>query len=105
MNTDQIEFWNGTAGEKWVTHADQLDELLSPFLEAVLSQVQPVENEHFLDIGCGAGALTLETSRQVGPERGAIGVDVSKPLLKLAEARASKEGAPATFECADASIF
>ncbi len=58
-----------------------------------------------LDIGCGAGALTLKVADQSGAGKGALGVDVSVPLIELAKRRASEAQVPARFECADASTF
>lgn len=104
-NTDQIAYWNGQAGEKWVRRANHLDALLEPFADAVLDRVALIEGEHVLDIGCGAGALTLKAAYRVGDERGAVGIDVSKPLLSLAKRRASECGAPASFEEADAASY
>ncbi len=104
-NTDQIAYWNGQAGEKWVRNANRLDALLEPFADEVLETVSLIEGEHVLDVGCGAGALTLKAAFQVGAQRGAIGIDVSKPLLSLARRRASERGAATTFEEADAGAY
>ena len=104
-NTDQIAYWNGQAGEKWVQNANRLDALLEPFADEVLETISLLEGEHVLDVGCGAGALTLKAAFQVGAQRGAIGIDVSKPLLSLAHRRASERGAAATFEEADAGAY
>ena len=104
-NTDQIAYWNGQAGEKWVRHAERLDALLAPFADEVLATVALSEGEHVLDIGCGAGALTLKAALRVGDERGAVGIDVSKPLLSLARRRAFERGAPVSFEEADAALY
>lgn len=104
-NTDQIAYWNGQAGEKWVRHAERLDALLEPFADEVLETVSLIEGEHVLDVGCGAGALTLKAGFRVGDKRGAVGIDVSKPLLSLARLRASERGAPASFEEADAALY
>ncbi|MEE2929827.1 MAG: class I SAM-dependent methyltransferase [Pseudomonadota bacterium] len=104
-NTDQIAYWNGQAGEKWVRHAERLDALLEPFADEVLEIVSLIEGEHVLDVGCGAGALTLKAGFRVGDKRGAVGIDVSKPLLSLARLRASERGAPASFEEADAALY
>ncbi|HBT38240.1 MAG TPA: hypothetical protein DEB28_13485 [Hyphomonas sp.] len=104
-NKDQIDYWNGPGGEKWVTHADRLDGLLAPFAEAVLDQAQLQSGESVLDIGCGAGALSLKAAGQVGEMRGVRGVDVSRPLVGLASQRAALSGAPAKFEVADASAY
>lgn len=99
-NTDQIDYWNGQAGEKWVKEAAQLDRMLQPFIEAVLKAADVKRGQRALDVGCGAGAL----SRSV-IEAGAghvTGVDVSEPLLALARDRAG-EAAHMTFIRADAS--
>jgi len=105
MNEKQIEFWNGNAGEKWVRHADQLDSLLSPFADDVLARADLSSGEHVLDVGCGAGAMTLRAAEIVGPAHGATGADISAPLIELARKRATERGAPARFEQADASLF
>lgn len=104
-NTDQIDYWNGPAGEKWVRQAARLDALLEPFADAVLETASLLESEHVLDVGCGAGALTLKAASQVGDQRGAMGVDVSQPLLALARHRATERGVPASFEEADAAFY
>lgn len=104
-NVKQIEYWNGQAGEKWVRHAGRLDALLEPFADAVLETAALGEGEHVLDVGCGAGALTLKAAFRVGKKYGAVGIDVSKPLLSLAERRAREYAAPATFDEADAAVY
>lgn len=104
-NSDQIAYWNGAAGEKWVRQADRLDALLEPFADTVLETAALIEGEHVLDIGCGAGALTLKAALQVGDKSIVTGIDVSKPLLSLAGHRAAEQGARASFAEADASIY
>lgn len=104
-NQEQITYWNGEAGDKWVQNANQLDTLLAPFIPEILARAVLQPGEHVLDIGCGAGALTLKAAAEVGDQRGAIGVDVSKPLLTLARHRAETEGFPASFLHEDASQY
>ncbi len=89
----------------WVRNADKLDTLLQPFLTHTLHTASLSAGEHVLDIGCGAGALTLAAARIVGEERGAAGVDVSAPLVDLARKRAAEANLPATFVLEDASLF
>lgn len=103
-NTAQIDYWNGPAGEKWVREADRLDRMLAPFAEAVIAQVKLVPGQKVLDIGCGAGALSL------GMEAAAVnvsitGVDVSGPLVFLARSRAQSVSARSSFVAADAATW
>jgi len=104
-NTNQIEYWNGEAGQKWVTNSDLLDAMLAPFADAVLSAAALQSGERVMDVGCGAGALTLKAAQKVGSSAGALGVDISEPLIKLAQERASKAGLPASFTVTDASLY
>jgi SAM-dependent methyltransferase len=103
-NQAQIDYWNGAAGEKWVRDADRLDRMLGPFAEAVIEAVRLAPGQLVTDIGCGAGALSL------GIEAGSVnvsvtGVDVSQPLVALAQRRAEAAGARAKFVVADASSW
>jgi ubiquinone/menaquinone biosynthesis C-methylase UbiE len=104
-NEAQIDYWNGAAGQKWVDQSTRLDAMLSPFADQVLEAVSLSSSERALDIGCGAGALTLRATEMSGGPVGALGVDVSEPLLRLARKRAADTGSKAVFEHADASTF
>lgn len=104
-NSEQIDYWNGKAGDKWVLNAERLDALLAPFADEVLNTVALNAGERVLDVGCGAGALTLEVAHQVGDKGRAVGIDVSDPLLKLARERAAERDVAASFERADAAQF
>lgn len=104
-NTDQIDYWNGPAGQKWVDQSARLDAMLAPFAEQVIARAAIGAGERALDIGCGAGAMTLMATRAAGGETGALGVDVSEPLLALARRRAQEAGLPALFELGDASEY
>ena len=53
----------------------------------------------------GESSLTLRAAAVVGAGQGALGVDVSAPLIALARARAAEADLPARFELADASAF
>lgn len=104
-NSSQIEFWNGDAGEKWVQHAGLLDHLLAPFIPAILDAADLQPGEGVLDIGCGAGALSLGAAEMIGTSGRVTGVDVSKPLLGLARDRAAASSKTVQFEEADASAY
>ncbi|MCR9195932.1 MAG: class I SAM-dependent methyltransferase [Hyphomonas sp.] len=106
MNNDaMIEYWNGAAGQKWVDQSDRLDAMLGQFADGVLDAAAIQTGERALDIGCGAGVLTLGATAQSGGSIGSLGVDVSTPLLALARKRAAEAESPATFEHGDASVY
>ena len=104
-NEAQIEYWNGPASQKWVDQSERLDAMLSIYAAQIIESAALTSDERALDIGCGAGALTIAASAQGNPEIGSHGVDVSTPLLTLAKARAKAADSAATFETADASAF
>ena len=88
-NAAQIEFWNGTAAERWTTHQQAQDPALAPLGEAVMDALAIAPGEAVIDIGCGCGGTTLEIARRVGGSGHVLGVDVSAPMLARARERAA----------------
>ena len=89
-NAEQIEFWNGEGGQKFIKYQNALDEMLEPFGDETISHLGVKSGEVVLDIGCGCGATTLEIARRVGAKGEAVGVDISEPMLARAEDVASR---------------
>lgn len=89
-NADQSAKWNDRPGRTWAELGDMLDRVLEPFVPLLLEEIEPVAGRRVLDVGCGAGALTLAAAG-----RGAVGlgVDISAPLVEAARARAERLGA------------
>lgn len=85
-NADQIAFWNGDAGEKWVTAQDRLDAMLAPITTEVLKTAAAKPGERVLDIGCGCGETSIILAK-AGVR--VTGVDISRPMLARAKQRAS----------------
>ncbi|MAM94328.1 class I SAM-dependent methyltransferase [Parvibaculum sp.] len=106
-NADQIDYWNGDAGERWARYQDKLDAMLQPFSGAVLELAAIKPGERLMDIGCGCGATTFEAAEHAGPAGHALGVDISAPMIararKRAEERAKTSGGHAEFMLADAA--
>jgi SAM-dependent methyltransferase len=92
-NAEQVRYWNEVAGPRWVLFQERLDRELGVFAEAVLERAKPAAGEAALDVGCGCGATTLELGRRVGRSGRVLGVDVSRPMLERARARAAAAGA------------
>ncbi|MBA4209212.1 MAG: SAM-dependent methyltransferase [Parvibaculum sp.] len=102
-NADQIDYWNGDAGEKWARHQDRLDAMLAPFSRAVLSLAGVSAGERILDIGCGCGATTFDFAAAAGDTGRALGADISAPMIARARERAAALGSSAEFLLADAA--
>ncbi len=101
-NAAEIEYWNGPVAERWVREQTTLDRVLAPFGEAALQSAALAAGERVLDVGCGAGAMSLALAHRVGPKGSVLGVDISGPLLSRARERA--KGKPnVEFVQADAS--
>jgi SAM-dependent methyltransferase len=102
-NADQIEFWNGPAGEKWVVFQDRLDATVGPLGLAAMERLAPAPGERVLDVGCGCGDTSFELARRVGPEGHVAGVDISASMLGRARARAEAlSDLSVSFDNADA---
>jgi SAM-dependent methyltransferase len=104
-NDEQHALWNGQAGQAWVATQAVLDRMFEPFEHLLAEAVADARATRVLDIGCGAGATTLAVARQLGPTGHALGVDISQPMIAAAQARTAKDGASATFACADAQTY
>ena len=84
-NSQQREYWNGSAGATWVEAQAQLDSMLAPLSEIALARLAVQPAERVIDIGCGCGATSIAMQRQ-----GAAvwGIDLSQQMLAQAKARA-----------------
>jgi SAM-dependent methyltransferase len=87
-NDDQVRYWNEVAGPRWVRFQERLDRELAELGALAMERGGVAAGESVLDVGCGCGGTTLELARRVGPRGRALGVDVSRPMLERARARA-----------------
>jgi SAM-dependent methyltransferase len=102
-NDDQKAFWERFA-EHWVNHQSELDALMAPVLDRVLTHADLKPGQTVLDIGCGTGTSTLLASKSVSPNGSVDGVDISEPMLKRARDNAIGTG-NVTFMTADAADY
>ena len=99
INADQIEYWNGPNGAKWVRHQQRMDNQLHPFSEHIVARARPAAGEVVLDVGCGCGGTALDLARNGAK---VVGVDISRPMLEHARGRVTDE--PVEFVEADAAF-
>ncbi|SDA92936.1 class I SAM-dependent methyltransferase [Sinorhizobium sp. NFACC03] len=98
----QVADWKGQSGERWVTYQARLDAMMAVFGQAAIEAAAPATGERVLDVGCGAGASSLDLAARVGAGGHVLGVDISEPLIGRARALAPQD-TPALFQVADAS--
>ncbi|PZO55514.1 MAG: hypothetical protein DCF16_02875 [Alphaproteobacteria bacterium] len=96
----QKEYWSGKVGDEWASRARGIDAMLWPMTEQALVDAALQAGESVLDIGCGAGATSLEIARRVSPGGKVVGVDISPQLLAVARERGA--GLTIDFREADA---
>jgi SAM-dependent methyltransferase len=102
-NEQQIEFWNGTVGQRWAQLQDRIDLQLNNIADALMPFACAKPGERVLDIGCGTGSTTLRLGMAVAPEGSVAGIDISVPMLEVARARAQAMNADIPFLEEDAS--
>jgi len=101
-NSDQIAYWNGEGGTRWLRGTERLEQGLTPLGLAALNAAGLKTGEHVLDIGCGTGPTSIKLAQAVGPKGLVLGVDVSQPLIDAARRNAAGM-ANLQFMLADAS--
>jgi SAM-dependent methyltransferase len=95
------EDWQGKTGEGWAEEWRRTDRSFGGLTERLLARTREFPFRHALDIGCGAGELSLALARG-HPRSRVIGVDVSPSLIDSAKARAESIS-NVEFELADAA--
>ena len=88
--TDQFE-WTGQVGNAWAEEWQRTDRSFTPVTERLLEVARAHAFTRVMDIGCGAGELSVALAADT-PSARVTGVDVSKDLLGVARVRASKLG-------------
>ena len=97
--------WMGPSGERWLANADRFEQMLRPIGHALIDHAALRPGEKVVDIGCGAGEISLELARRVGPTGQVTGLDISPPLVAEANRRAAAivPKLPVQFELGDAA--
>jgi SAM-dependent methyltransferase len=96
--------WNGVSGANWVANAAHHERALAAYGDAVLTAAAIRPTDRVLDVGCGAGGFTRAAAR-LAAEGSALGIDIGRPLVEAARARAAAEGpGNVRFEQTDAQV-
>lgn len=87
LHADQLEYWNGAGGARWVANQTRRDLILADFAGAALAKAAAEPGESVIDIGCGCGETSAALAQAVGPDGRVLAVDVSAPILAVAAER------------------
>ncbi len=85
-NQEQIEYWNGDAGQTWVRAQERMDAMLAPLSHQAVAKAAVKSGERVIDVGCGCGGTSLALA---GHGASVLGVDISAPMLARARERAA----------------
>lgn len=88
MNEEQVEYWNGAAGQRWADMDETMARLLQPITEALLPRAGAEGRRNALDVGCGGGSQSIMLAQLLGEGASVLGVDISEPMLAVARAKA-----------------
>jgi len=95
--------WQGRVGDAWATQWARTDRSFSELTPHLVDAITAHDFESAIDIGCGAGELSLRVAGAC-PSARITGVDVSPSLIEAARVRAG-ENSRISFELADASTW
>lgn len=96
----EIRDWQGKTGEGWAAEWKRTDRSFGGLTERLLARTRELPFRHVLDVGCGAGELSLALARG-HPHVRVVGVDVSPALVAAARERADRLS-NVEFDLADA---
>lgn len=84
-----VSEWQGRTGDAWAAEWRRTDRSMTMVTEELLRQTRGKKCDRIIDIGCGAGELSLALARG-RPGSAITGVDVSPQLLEVARERAAR---------------
>ena len=96
-----LEEWHGRTGQSWADEWRRTDRSFGMLTERLLQRTREFRFNQVVDVGCGAGELSLTLARG-RPGVQVTGVDVSPPLVAAARER-GENLANVAFEVADAA--
>jgi SAM-dependent methyltransferase len=100
--TDANE-WLGRTGQNWAEQWRRTDRSFGPLTEHLLGRTREFVFDSVLDVGCGAGELSLAIARG-RPQVAVTGLDISPQLIEVARERGNNL-ANVGFEVGDAAAW
>ena len=105
VNTQQAEAWNGHEGQYWADHPEHWDTVIGGLNEPLFAAATIGPRDRVLDVGCGNGQTT-RLAAGLATRGHALGVDLSRPMVRRARVIAEAEGiGNVRFEHGDAQVY
>ncbi len=105
-NQEATEAWSGVLFDRFVQYRHLVVEGLSAFGDVAINAHPPKRGDRVLDIGCGFGDTTQQLAALVGPDGGAVGVDVAEPFIEASIEEAGEAGVEnAEFLAGDVQVM
>ncbi|HEY1258932.1 MAG TPA: methyltransferase domain-containing protein [Stellaceae bacterium] len=86
-NTAMRDYWNKVAGPRWAAAPEARERRNRESIALLLDRLALTGGERVLEIGCGAGALTVPLATAVGGSGRVVAVDISESMLGAARKR------------------
>jgi ubiquinone/menaquinone biosynthesis C-methylase UbiE len=83
--------WDAERTRCWLSNLAEYEAPLIAVSAAIFEAANLQAGEHVLDVGCGAGATTVEAARLVGPDGRVVGLDISADMIDVARSRSNAE--------------
>lgn len=74
------------------TYDDVGVDFFRPIASKLLEVMPPIDGEHWLDIGCGRGAVLIPAAQMIGPHGLVLGIDISTGMIEHARRHALQKG-------------
>ena len=93
--------WRGRVGRSWAEHWQRTDRSFGTLTERLLHYTRALNFMNVLDVGCGAGEVSVALARSHGHAR-IQGIDLSEDLIEVAQSRGERY-ANLSFSAMDAA--
>lgn len=103
MSATDAQEWQGRVGQSWAAEWQRTDRSFAALTSELLRRLDGLEFASALDIGCGAGELSLSVAR-ARHDTQVLGIDISSALIEVARERAHG-AANVAFELADGAVW